>query len=212
MLIQVNNPLMRASDITYLTENQLNALTEAFRDYYDEDIKRARRINRGRYWLVYLVLRFTGARLGEVLSIDDKTDIDFRNYEIKLITLKQKTTSNKKNKYKTPSRIVPVPANVIAEIANYIATYPHMRGKIFKLDQGNFRRKFYELGYNAGIPKPLAHPHILRHSRAIELLKAGVPITIVQNLLGHAYLTTTAIYLQITNSDAKYILKERGLI
>jgi len=59
-----------------------------------------------------------------------------------------------------------------------------MRGRIFHLAQGNFRRKFYELAKVACIPKELGHPHILRHSRAIELLKAGVPVTIVQGSIG----------------------------
>ena len=51
-----------------------------------------------------------------------------------------------------------------------------------------------------GIPKELAHPHILRHTRAIELLRAGVPVTVVQDLLGHSALTTTAVYLRISNA------------
>ena len=50
----------------YLTEAQVNALTKAFQDWYDGSSK-GRRRQRGRYWLTYLVLRFTGARLGEVL-------------------------------------------------------------------------------------------------------------------------------------------------
>jgi molybdate transport system regulatory protein len=142
-----------------------------------------------------------------VLLIDDTVDIDFRNSEIRLITLKR---HNKKKKSIT--RIVPVPDKVISEIARYIAEYPKMRGKVFKLHQSNFRRKFYELAEKAHIPKNLAHPHILRHSRAIELLRAGVPVTIVQDLLGHSALTTTAIYLRISGQEARGILRDKGLI
>ncbi|WP_456324098.1 tyrosine-type recombinase/integrase, partial [Desulfonauticus submarinus] len=61
-------------------------------------------------------------------------------------------------------------------------------------------------------PRKLAHPHILRHTRAIELLRNGVPVTIVQDILGHSALTTTAIYLRISGQEAKGILKEKGLI
>ena len=39
-----------------------------------------------------------------------------------------------------------------------------------------------ELAEEAGIPKELGQPHILRHTRAIELLRAGVPVSIVQNI------------------------------
>ncbi|CAD7775508.1 Tyrosine recombinase XerD [Candidatus Methanoperedenaceae archaeon GB37] len=62
---------------------------------------------------------------------------------------------------------------------------------------------FYERAKEADIPKDLAHPHILRHTRAIELLRAGVPVTIVQDLLGHSALTTTAVYLRISGQEAR---------
>jgi len=48
----------------------------------------------------------------------------------------------------------------------------------------------------AGIPREKAHPHILRHSRAMEMIKAGMPLTIIQNILEHASLNSTAVYLK----------------
>lgn len=97
-----------------------------------------------------MVLRYTGARIGEVLSIDDRTNIDFRNTEIKLITLKQK---RKMDRRRLPTRIIPVPVNLIAEISNYIASYLQPRGKTFKLAQSNFRRKFHEMAAIAEIKR-----------------------------------------------------------
>ncbi len=186
----------------YLTEVQVNALTKAFQDWYDGSNK-GRRKQRGRYWLTYLVLRFTGARLGEVLLLNDTTDVNFREAEIRMPTLKRKQLAY---------RQVFVPQNVVAEIATYLAEFPEMRGKVFRIYQSNFRRTFYERAKEAGIPRKLAHPHVLRHTRAIELLKAGVPVTLVQDQLGHAYLTTTAVYLRISGQEAREILRERGLV
>ena len=214
--MKADNPIARykntfpikvsSTPVQYLTEVQANSLTEAFEVWFDKSPSKAKRKIRGRYWLAYLVLRFTGARIGEVLRIDDTTDIDFRNAEIKLITLKRQNGKRK------ATRIVPVAANVTSEIATYIAEFPEQRGRVFRLDQGNFRRIFYDRAEEAGLPKELSHPHILRHTRAVELLRAGVPVTIVQDMMGHSALTTTAIYLKISGQEAKGILREKGLI
>ncbi len=191
----------------FLTEEQVNRLTLAFQSWYDQkDISDTRRRIRGRYWLVFLALRFTGARISEVTNIKPD-DIDFRNAEMRLITLK-KHNPKKKGAY----RIIPVPANLTGEIASYIAQYPYMKGKAFKVDRSNFYAVFQERCQEANIPKELAHPHILRHTRAIELLRAGVPVTIVQDLLGHSALTTTAVYLKMSGQEAKGIMREKGLI
>ncbi len=51
----------------------------------------------------------------------------------------------------------------------------------------------------------------IRHTPAIELLKAGVPVAVVQDLLGHSALTTTAIYHRISGYEAKEILRQKVL-
>lgn len=198
-------PMVMGSGIDYLMEDQINALTKSFEDWYYGDKRDAKRRSRGKYWLTFLTLRYTGARLKEVQLIDDSTEIDRRNHEIKIRTLKQKSP-------KKPVRSIPVPQVVTSEIANYLMDFPNERGKVFKVDQGNFRRVFYERAKEAGIGRDLAHPHILRHTRATELLKGGVPITVVQDILGHSAITTTAVYLRISGQEAKMILKDRGFI
>ena len=198
-------PIISSSGIDYLMEDQVNALTMSFQDWFDSSGTEAKRRSRGKYWLTFLALRYTGARLREVQLIDDSTDIDRRNCEFKIKTLKQKSP-------KKPVRSIPVPAIVTGEIANFLMDFPYLRGKVFSVDQGNFRRVFYERAKAAGIPRDLAHPHILRHTRATELLKGGVPITVVQDILGHSALTTTAVYLRISGQEAKMILRDRGFI
>lgn len=49
------------------------------------------------------------------------------------------------------------------------------------------------------------HPHMFRHSCATHYLTGGAPITFVQQLLGHAKLSTTGIYTQLADGECARI-------
>lgn len=189
--------------VLYLTRPQVDELTQVFRAWYDSAPTVFTRRVRGRYWIAFLCLRFTGARIGEILKINDVTDVDFKHGEI-LITVE---IGNRKS-----PRAVPVPSYVTSSLIEYIDEFPNMRGRVFALDQGNFRREFYRRAEEAEIPRELSHPHILRHTRAIEMIRAGVPLTVVQTILGHTVSSTTVIYLEQVTTDPKSILETMGLI
>jgi site-specific recombinase XerD len=68
------------------------------------------------------------------------------------------------------------------------------------------RQHFWTIMQNsckqAGIPHIFAHPHVLKHSLAMALHEKGKPVEEIQKILGHARITSTMVYVQVSEQQA----------
>lgn len=73
------------------------------------------------------------------------------------------------------------------------------------------RRRLKQIAKSAGIQKNIT-PHMFRHTAATQLLESGVDIRFVQKLLGHACITTTQIYTQVSDTSLQFALEKADLL
>jgi integrase/recombinase XerD len=100
-------------------------------------------------------------------------------------------------------RCVPLPQPVLTELRRLWKTHRNGRWLCPTRDgTGPISRHalwltFRKVAREAGIRKRVS-PHSLRHSYATRLLEKGIDTRVVQILLGHARIATTAIYTHLT--------------
>ena len=73
-----------------------------------------------------------------------------------------------------------------------------------RLTERSVQIEIQEIAEKAGIGKRV-HPHMLRHTFATHLLDGGADLRVVQELLGHANLSSTQIYTHVSKSQAKKV-------
>lgn len=189
--------------VRHLTGEEMDRLEHAFTDWRDKAATSSWLPARRRLHLIFLLLRHTGARLGEVLALDADRDIDVQAGVVRLGRGKSR-------------REVPVPEKLAREL-RLLLQDPAMAaggdGKEgwFQVDQGYLRRVFYARAKECGLPSELATPRVLRNSRAVELLRSGVPLAVVRQVLGQSSTDLTSVYQHYSQGAATSLVRRLAL-
>jgi molybdate transport system regulatory protein len=185
-------------DSRCLNAAQIVQLEQAFRSWMDASRRKTDMASRRRLWLIFLLLRSTGARLGEVLGLDPTRD---------LVLDQERPVARFGG---AAGREVPLPADVAKALREALNDPELAEGApgLFDMDQGHVRRKFYERASDAGLPRDLASPSVLRRSLARQLMRQDVPLPVVQRLLGQSSADLTAAFSDYSKAEAGDIVEE----
>ena len=150
------------------------------------------------------LLYSSGARVSELMDINISDINVVASEDGDITTVKLRGKGGKE-------RIVPLGSFATRAIDDYLVRVrPMLAAKNAKVDGALFlnargsrltRQTAWNIvlkaAENAGISEQVS-PHVFRHSYATHLLDGGADIRVVQELLGHASVTTTQIYTLIT--------------
>jgi integrase/recombinase XerC/integrase/recombinase XerD len=143
----------------------------------------------------------SGLRAEELVSLDVPS-IDFDAEQLRVEGKGSKT------------RIVPVGEPALASLARYLeraraalasgdhepALFLSKSGR--RLSTSDIRRRLRVWSRHAAVHGGV-HPHALRHSFATHLLEGGADLRSIQELLGHASISTTQIYTRVESARLK---------
>jgi integrase/recombinase XerD len=88
----------------------------------------------------------------------------------------------------------------LAHKKDEVALFLNPRGD--RLTRQGFWQKLKEYAKSAGLDAKIS-PHTLRHSFATHMLSGGADLRAVQELLGHANISTTQVYTHLTSEHVR---------
>jgi molybdate transport system regulatory protein len=185
----------------YLDPVQLNRLEQAFRQWAQAPLRADVRLSRQRILLIFLLIRYTGAKLNEVLALDPFRDINHKRHGV--VYGRAEAGPGR------PPREVQIPETLSDELKEALAdpAFRKSLNSLFKVDPGHVRRKFYERAAACGFPKELGGPDAIRKSRAVELMQSNVPLPVVQRILGHSTPNLTASFVSFSDGDIQKVTR-----
>lgn len=194
--IEIEPPKLEKNPPRILTRDEVEKLLSSPKE---DDIKGIR--DKAMLELLYA----TGIRVSELINLN----LEDVNLEHGYIICKSKKRD----------RIIPIGSYAISAIEKYLRhSRPYLARKrdeeaLFLNFNGErmTRQGFWKIvkfyAQSAGIDKEIT-PHVLRHSFATHLIENGADVRAVQQMLGHADISTTQRYLQVANVKLKEVYQK----
>lgn len=188
-----------------MTGNTISLVDHQGRKYLTSEerarfIAAASREPKPEYQTFALTLAHSGARISEILALRPM-DVDLEATAIRIRTLKRRAEH---------WREVPLPAEHLRalELVHGLRNVSTRRASkpMWSWSRATGHRRIVSVMDRAGISGPQACPKGLRHAFGIAAVSAGVPLPTIAAVLGHADISTTAIYTTAVGLEAREFL------
>ncbi|MBS8261997.1 site-specific tyrosine recombinase XerD [Roseibium polysiphoniae] len=200
-------PKKRQSLPKVLTVDDVDRLIEAARSETLKSQKSAAaRLRAHRLYTLLEVLYATGLRVSELVALP----VSAAMRDARLIEIKGKGGKE---------RLVPLSKAAQGAMRDYVGLraaegayeksswlFPS-HGSSGHFTRQAFARDLKDLAGGAGIDRSAISPHVLRHAFASHLLQNGADLRVVQQLLGHADISTTQIYTHVLDERLQQLVE-----
>lgn len=152
-----------------------------------------------RMWLIFMLLRYAALRLVEIFNLKP-SHLDLQEGIIRV-----------PDGDGTPGREVPLPLTVSRRLRRVLedpALFPESQD-LMRCDASYVRRCLQQCGAACGLPKGLLSARALRHSRALELGRQGLPLPVVDIFLGRRAAPGQNSIVRCDPQEARRLLREQ---
>jgi molybdate transport system regulatory protein len=152
-----------------------------------------------RMWLIFMLLRYAALRLVEIFALMP-SHLDLQDGVIHVPGVGS-----------TPGREVPLPLTISRRLRRVLedpTLFPGSR-ELMRCDASYVRRCLQQCGAACGLPRGLLSARSLRHSRALELGRQGLPLPVVDIFLGRRSAPGQSGIVRCDKQEAKRLLREQ---
>lgn len=166
--------------------------------FTDEELEKLRRIcEQERDLALIEFLYSTGVRVSELVALN-RQDIDFYGKNVVVYG----KGSKERETYLTATSCLHLKAYLDSRSDDNEALFVSARAPHTRLTVAGVEKVLRRIGKDAGVAK--VHPHRFRRTMATNVLKKGMPLEEVKELLGHTKLDTTMIYCTVSRENVKH--------
>jgi molybdate transport system regulatory protein len=180
--------IISVSDASCLDSIQLEQLEHSFRQWADEPKRADLRLSRKRILLIFLLVRYTGAKLHEVLALNLAHALDRENLHIAF-----------------EKREVQISRHAAQRMQKLLRELAAGAFRRVMVDPAFVRRKFYEQAAACGFSKKQGSPEMIRKARAVELMQGNLPVPAVQRMLGHSTPSLTTARIAFSEDEMRRV-------